>query len=311
MADILELIQPPVRSLDRPIFHTRALAYWELGKPRIATLVLAVTAVGFYLALPAPWASPTVFVSLLHTMLGTLLAVMGANALNQVLEVEYDRLMPRTANRPIPSSRLTSIEASIFGVALVALGTFYLMLSVGVVPGALAFAGGLSYVAMYTPLKREGAWCVYVGAVSGAMPMLIGWTAAGSSITLFAWILFAILFFWQLPHFASIAWMYREEYALAGYPMLPVVDATGVRTDLHVVTHTIALMIVSLLPVLYGFTGYLYAISAPVFGLAFLAYSIFFLAHKSRATARQHVIASVIYLPLLLLSMMVDRVVVG
>jgi protoheme IX farnesyltransferase len=157
-------------------------------------------------------------------------------------------------------------------------------------------------------MKRRTSACVLVGAIPGALPPVIGWAAGAGELSVGAWMLFGIVFFWQLPHFAAIAWQYREDYARAGYPMLAVVDRDGTRTNLHVVTHTVALLAVSLLPSIYRLTGPAYAVGAVVLGLAFLATGVWFLSHKSNSTARLHVIASIIYLPLLLALMMIDKV---
>jgi len=285
--------------------RVRVGIYAELTKPRITALVLVATAAGFGLGLQvdSTWAA---LPALLHTIVGTALVAAGANALNQCREVEFDRLMRRTQSRPLPSGRMSVNEALGFGGAAGALGMIYLTTQVNVSAALLAGMTLATYVFVYTPLKRATSTCVLVGAVSGALPPVIGWAAAGP-LSIGAWLLFAILFFWQLPHFAAIAWLHRDDYARAGYPMLPVIDPGGMRTDLHMMTHTAALLIASALPVVYGLSGMAYAIGAMLLGLAFLGFSVHFVLRKSVESARWHLFASVIYLPLLLSLMLMDK----
>jgi len=281
-------------------------AYLELTKARIIGLVLIVVAVGFFLSLrtQANWAALTL---LMHTLLGTGLAAGGANALNQYLEAEYDGQMVRTQDRPLPSGRLSRAEALGFGVGIAATGLLYLALRVNLLSALLTALTLASYIFLYTPMKRRTAMCVYIGAVPGALPPVIGWAAGAGTITMEAWLLFAILFFWQLPHFAAIAWQYRDDYARAGYPMLSVIDRDGLRTNLHVITHSVGLLTMSVLPVLAGRQGAVYGIGAVVLGAAFLACGVLFIIHKTTAAARFHVLASVTYLPVLFALMMIDR----
>lgn len=287
----------------------RAAAFFELTKPRIAALVLAATAVGFYLAVPwGSWTLPDA-IRLLHTLLGTALVAAGANALNQALEANLDAMMVRTRGRPVPSGRLTAREAAAFGVVSGVIGALYLATMVNVMASALAALSLVNYVLVYTPAKRVSSVCVLLGAVSGALPPVIGWAGGAGSLALTAWLLFIIVFFWQLPHFASISWMYRDDYAQAGYPLIPVVHGGGVRFDLHLMSHTVTLLAVSVLPVFYQVAGTLYAFGSMLLGLAFLGYSLHFVFHKTIRIARAHVIASVVYLPLLLGVWMLDRVI--
>jgi protoheme IX farnesyltransferase len=301
MSDVLDIRVSP-----RVDAGFRIAAFVELAKPRILALVLVANAVGFYLALPlgSDW---TALVVLVHTLVGTALVVAGANALNQYGEVDHDARMDRTADRPLPSGRLGGGEALAFGVTACTVGTFYLVVFTNPLTGMLAAASCANYVFIYTPLKRRTSLCVFAGAVSGALPPVIGWTAAAGELQLGAWMLFAIVFFWQLPHFASIAWLFRDDYARAGFPMIPVVDALGVRLDVHVITHTITLLIASLLPALYGGAGPAYALGAMALGLAFLGCSAMFVRDKTSRIARCHVLASIIYLPALFALMMLDR----
>ena len=284
----------------------RVGAYLELTKTRIIGLVLVVVAVGFFLSLrtQADWAAVAL---LLHTMLGTALVAGGANALNQYLETDYDGQMVRTQDRPLPSGRLCRAEALAFGVGIAVTGMLYLALQVNLLCALLAGLTLTSYVFLYTPMKRRTPLCVYIGAVPGALPPVIGWAAGGGTLSMEAWLLFAILFFWQLPHFAAIAWQYRDDYARAGYPMLSVIDRDGVRTTLHVITHSVGLLAMSVLPVFAGLNGVVYGIGAVTLGVAFLACGAWFVVRKTASVARFHVVASVTYLPLLFALMMIDR----
>jgi len=284
----------------------RIQAYAELAKPRIMVLVLIVTAVGFVLASPAEpgWSANPLLV---HVLLGTALIAGGANALNQYRETAYDAQMLRSQGRPLPSGRISQAEGLAFGVLVSITGFIYLALQTN--PWCAGFAGVtlLTYVLVYTPLKRVTPLCVYVGAVPGALPPVIGWAGAAGAPTIDAWILFAVLFFWQLPHFAAIAWQYRDDYARAGFSMLSVVDPMGWRTNLHVVTHSVGLIGASLLPVWAGMSGPIYAISAMLLGTVFLLVGLYFLRQKTPAVARLHVLASLAYLPVLFGLMMIDR----
>lgn len=301
MSDILE-----IRSSTQPLARARVSTYIELIKPRIGSMVLLATGVGFYLACPGVLGMSAVVV-LVHTLLGTGLVASGANALNQWMEVDYDRLMLRTENRPLPSGRLTSFEVLVFGAGISFLGIVYLSVMVNPLCSALATLTLVIYVFFYTPLKRITSLSVVVGAIPGALPPVIGWSAVQGTLQFETWLLFGIMFFWQMPHFAAIAWQYREDYARAGYPMLPVIDPEGTRIKLHVMTHTIGLISASLLPALYGVAGVVYAISAMTLGILFLISGIKFVSNKTTEAARFHVIASIIYLPVLLTLMMIDK----
>lgn len=283
----------------------RAAAFIELGKPRISTLVLVVTSIGF--ALASRDLDVAGLFALFHVLLGTALVAAGANALNQALEGEFDARMLRTQDRPVPSGRMTRREAFVFGVAAAVCGLLYLAAQTNTLAFLVAGITLVSYVLLYTPLKRISPMCVYVGAVPGALPPLIGWAAAAGSINLQACSLFAIIYFWQLPHFAAIAWQYREDYARGGYPMIAVVDFDGWRTNLHVVTHTVGLMAASLFPVQLGLAGPVYGISAMLLGAAYFAFGVRFLIDKNASTARRYMLASLVYLPLLFGLLLLDR----
>lgn len=286
--------------------RSRVLAYVELSKPRIGVLVLIATALGFALAMERPWI-PGDWLVLAATLVGTGLVAAAANTLNQCLEIDFDRQMDRTRNRPLPSGRLSEWEALLFGAVCVVGGLTVLLVATGPTASIVAAVTFALYVFVYTPLKRVTSLCVYVGAVPGALPPVIGWAAADGGIGAQAWLLFAIVFLWQLPHFLAIAWMYRDDYRRGGYPMLTVIDEDGHTTNLHMITHTIALMIVTLMPVQFGMNGALYGAGAMLLGTAFLGFGILFVRHKSLLTARFHLLSSITYLPALLALMTVDK----
>jgi protoheme IX farnesyltransferase len=240
-------------------------------------------------------------------LIGTALVAGAANALNQLIEREYDARMERTRRRPLPSGRLTAGQVLVFGVAASLVGVGVLAWRVNLLCAGLAAVCLLWYVGLYTPLKRWTPWSVFVGAVPGALPPLIGWAGGTGSIPVEGWLVFAIVFCWQLPHFLAIAWLYREDYARAGFPVVPVVDPDGVRTNLEMVTHSLALMTASLLPFFGGFRGAAYAIGAMVLGTAFLGMGVLFVLRRTEAVARGHLLASVLYLPSLLALMMLDQ----
>ncbi len=296
-------LSPPIAWSDA---RARAAAYIELVKPRITGMVLVATAVGFYLALPGGWSMGAV-VALLLTVSGTGLVGAGANTLNQCLEIETDRRMERTAGRPLPTGRLTLAEAVWFGCASAVCGVGLLALTVNGLAAGLAAFTFLTYAFIYTPMKTRTSMCVLVGAIPGALPPVIGWTAAGGALDIGAWLLFGIIFFWQFPHVAAIAWQHRDDYARAGCPLLAVIDHDGSRTQLHVVTHTVGLIAASMLPALWGLVGPVYAVSAMLLGVAFLMSGVVFVSRMTPRAARLHVIASVAYLPLLLAVMLFDK----
>jgi len=278
--------------------------YWALTKPEVNVLVLASTLAGFYLGSRGPLSG----LRLAHTLLGTLLVASGTATLNQFIEREYDARMRRTANRPLPAGRLAPSWALGFAVLLSAAGALDLALAVNALSSLLALLTLGSYLAFYTPLKRRTPLCTLVGAFPGAMPPLIGWAAARGSLGREAWVLYAVLFLWQFPHFLGIAWMYREDYARAGYIMLPPKDVDGRFTGREIFVFTLALLPVSLIPVFLNQAGAIYCLGASLFGLAFLFCGARLAHSRSNALARRLVLASVIYLPLLFALMMVDKI---
>lgn len=285
------------------VMRGRMADYLELTKPRVGLLVLFTVAVGSCLAARGV---PNV-AGLLNTLFGTALVVGGACALNQFLERHSDVLMHRTENRPLPAGRLQAGEVLAFGLLLGVSGVVYLALSLrqptAALVAALAF---VSYVFIYTPLKRVTTLNTLVGAVPGALPPVIGWTAVTGSVGSEVAVLFLILFLWQVPHFLAIAWIYREDYARAGLQMLPVVDRTGGMTGRQMVSYCLALLAMSLMPVFLGVAGPIYLAGATFLGLGFLVYTIGFIRARSVCQARRVLRASLIYLPVLLALLLVD-----
>lgn len=282
----------------------RLADFCELGKVRLSLLVLLVTAAGFGLGSDGP----VDLLGLCHTVIGTALVAFAANALNQIIEREHDGRMQRTADRPLPAGRMTVVEALAVSLSLAASGLVYLITLVNLLAAALAGLTLLLYLVAYTPLKRRTPLNTLVGAVPGAIPPMIGYAAARGGLDLAGWLLFVILFVWQLPHFFSIAWLYREDYARAGYRMLSVVDPTGGSTGRQTVGYTGLLLLVSLIPTLVGLAGPGYLAAAALLGVGLLIVAVRFAAARTRAAARALLIASIAYLPLLMAFMMLDWV---
>jgi protoheme IX farnesyltransferase len=280
-------------------------AIWsDLVKARLTFLVLLTTLTGFYVGTEGG----TDWALLFHALFGTALVACGAAALNQWWERAHDAKMARTETRPLPAHELTPTTVLLAGGVLSMAGLVYLALLVNLLT---AFLGGItlfSYLLVYTPLKRITTLNTAIGAIPGALPPLMGWTAARDDVSLEGWALFAILFFWQLPHFLSIAWLYRDEYAKAGFVMLPVHDPEGVRTGRQAVSHTLGLIFVSVCPARFGTAGALYFFGALLLGLAFLWCAIQFSRELTRARAKQLFFASILYLPLLFGLMALDKV---
>lgn len=273
----------------------KLLAYLDLTKPRITFLIVLTSAAGFCLGAKGSLD----YVRFTHAMLGIALLSSGIATLNQYMERELDGLMRRTMLRPLPSGKLAPVEALVFGVCLTVIAEVYLALLVNPLSALLGLTVIAGYLFMYTPLKTRTTLSTFVGAFPGAVPPLIGWTAASNEMTAGAWVLFAILFLWQFPHFLAIAWMYREDYKRAGIQMLPVVEPEGRITGQQIVAYTLMLIPVSLLPTLIGISGKLYFYGAIALGALFLVSSITAALSKSRQQARRLLLASVLYLPLL------------
>lgn len=270
-------------------------AFFELTKPRIAFMLVLTAAAGFYLGGGKTF-NPALFV---HSMVAIALLAFGVATLNQYLERDLDELMERTANRPLPSGRLAPVEALVFGVFLCVSAEIYLYFAVNALTAFLGLTVIVGYVFLYTPLKTRTTASTAIGAIPGAMPPLMGWTAASNEITLGAWGLFLMLFLWQFPHFLAIAWMYREQYAKAGIKMLPVVDKDGKFTALQIVVFTVLLVPISLAPFFIGISGVFYLSGAILLGFWFLIVSIQTARARTTAKARKLMLTSVLYLPII------------
>ena len=273
----------------------------ELTKPHITLMVVLTTLVGFLLATPGAldwWL-------LAHTLLGTALLAGGASALNQFFERSIDARMRRTARRPLPAGRLAPAKALAFGVGLGIAGGLYLLWTVNALTALLGVLTLASYVFIYTPMKPRSNLNTIVGAVPGAIPPMMGCTAVTGELDLLAWALFGILFLWQMPHFLAIAWLYRTDYQRGGLAMLPVEDSRGDRTARQMMLWAAALVPVSLLPSVLGVSGLLYLVSAFLLGVGFLASAVAFGFYQNPRTARRVVLASVAYLPLVLILMVI------
>jgi protoheme IX farnesyltransferase len=275
-----------------------------LTKPRVVVMVLVTTLVGYDVGLTGS----ADYLRMIHLLIGTLLAASGTLALNQYWERDVDARMDRTRTRPLPAGRLQPLEALLFGVALTMLGTAYLAALVGAAVALVTAATAILYLFAYTPLKRRTALCTLVGAVPGALPPVAGWAAARGDVTLGAWILFGILFLWQLPHTLSIARLYREDYARAGVRLLPVVDPNGASTERQILLACVGLPAVSLLPAVIGWTGPIYLAGVLTLGLAFAGVGIGQALAPSARSARRVLLVSLLYLPLLLGLMAFDRI---
>jgi heme o synthase len=296
-------LNPAAVALERLTTRERVAAYLELTKPRITFLIVLTSAAGFALA-----SGPRIdYPGLLRAMLGIALLSSGIATINQYMERDLDALMRRTANRPLPSGKLLPWEALAFGVSLIVLAQVYLAVLVNPLTALLGLTVIAGYLFGYTPLKTRTSLSTMVGAFPGAVPPLIGWAAARGTIGLEAWVLFAILFLWQFPHFLAIAWMYREDYSRAGILMLPVVEPDGRVTAQQIVVYTVLLLPVSLIPAVLGISGRVYLYGAIVLGLLFLYSSVRAALSKSRQEARRLLLASVIYLPLLFILMVLNR----
>ena len=299
MSSSTEIVDVPFARVVR-----RAADFFELAKPRVVIMVLITAFVGFYVgsaALPD-------YLRLINMLLGTALAAGGTLALNQFMERQSDALMKRTRHRPIPDGRVQPGEAFWFGAVVTLAGLAYLALAVNAISAWVTALITASYLLLYTPMKRKSSLCILAGAVPGALPPVIGWVAARGRLDIDAWVLFAILFLWQVPHTLAIAWLYRDDYARAGIQFLPVIDPDGSSTNRQILSHCAALLAVSLLPTLLGLAGAVYFTVAFVLGVGFLASGVRLAMESSLNGARRLLFASLIYLPVLLLMMALDRV---
>ncbi len=289
---------------DNLIVWARGADFLELTKPRITLMVLVTTLVGFYAGLNGE--APLLLLA--NTLFGTALVAGGASALNMYFERHFDALMKRTADRPLPSGRLQPREALAFASTISIAGVSYLFAAVNALTGALATVTFLSYLFLYTPLKRRTWLCTMVGAIPGALPVAIGWAAITGRLSPGAWVLFAIVYLWQLPHFYAIAWIYREDYARGGFPMLAVVDSTGSRSGRQAVLYTVILILASILPSALGMSGRVYLAGALALGAGFLACGLRFARRQDNGSARRLFLASICYLPIILALLMIDKI---
>lgn len=281
----------------------RIAAFVELTKPRIAFMLVLTSAAGFYLGTKSSF-DAALFV---NSMIGILLLAFGVSTLNQYIERDTDALMDRTAKRPIPTSRISANEALVFGILQCAVSEIYLYFLVNPLTAVLGLTVIVGYVFLYTPLKTRTSASTAIGAIPGAMPPLMGWTAAANEITIGGWALFALLFLWQFPHFLAIAWMYKEQYAKAGIKMLPVVEPDGRITARQIVLFTIMMVPISLAPFFLGFAGLIYLIGATILGVWFLFESVQTARAKTVERARRLLMVSVLYLPLIFGLLVVDN----
>jgi heme o synthase len=282
---------------------TRTADYIALTKPRLNLLVVATSAAGYYLGAsggPAVW-------PMAQAVAGTALVAGGAAVLNQVYERDTDALMRRTRMRPLPDGRVPAADARIFGLALAVCGLTLLAARANLIAASLAAATLAVYLIVYTPMKRHSPFATLIGAVPGALPPLIGWTASHGSLSMGGAALFAIVFLWQIPHFMAIAWLYRDDYGKAGFPMLPVIEPDGRKTGRQAVLYAAALLPTSLVPSAIGLSGWPYLAIALVLGIALLWLSVGFARARSDRSARALFFASIAYLPLLWIAMIANH----
>jgi protoheme IX farnesyltransferase len=287
-----------------PIAQRRVADFVELTKPRVVTMVVLTTLFGYYLG-----SAPAAFdwLRLAWTLVGTSLAAAGTMALNQYLERDLDAQMHRTRQRPLPEGRLAPTDALLFGTALTILGVLVLVAGSNLLAAAVTAATSVSYLFAYTPAKARTSLCTLIGAVPGALPPLTGWAAASGDLDASAWAIFAIMFVWQVPHSLAIAQVYRDDYARAGFRLLPVVEPDGASTARQILTYSLALVSVGMLPTLLGLAGPIYFVASIVLGFGMLAPSFRLARSAHLADARRVMFASLIYLPCLFAVMAADK----
>lgn len=284
--------------------RSRTADFTALAKPRLNLLVVASALAGYLMGTSDGVSA----LPLLATLAGTGLVAGGASAFNQLLERDLDAMMRRTRMRPLPDRRLQGFEAAIFGAAITITGLLILAAFANLLAAGVALFTLLSYVVVYTPLKRRSSFGTVIGAIPGALPPVIGWAAARGALTSEAWTLFGIVFLWQLPHFLAIAWMYREDYARAGYPMLPVIEPDGHSTARQSMIYATALLPLSLAPTLLGLTGIVYFAGALLLGVGFIYLTYRFVRTRTVRDARTVFFGSIIYLPLIWILMIADKI---
>jgi protoheme IX farnesyltransferase len=285
--------------------RTKTSDFIELTKPKLTSLVLFSTFVGFYAGIPGS----IPLLQLIHTLVGTALMSGGASAFNMYSELQTDAMMDRTALRPLAAGRLRSGQALVFAFLISIGGLIYLFALANPITGLLSAIIFACYLFLYTPLKTRTWMSTLIGAVPGALPIVMGWTAATGSLSLNAWVLFAIVFFWQIPHFYAIGWMYRDEYARAGLPVISVIDMSGKRTGRQAVMFIAALILVSLVPYHTGISSLMYLFGAFTLGSLFLGFGIHFARVRDRLSAYRLFVASALYLPVLFLLFILDKAV--
>ena len=291
------------RTIGRPAMADRSEVFLELIKPRITMMVLLTVAIGYFSAVPAAVST----LGVLHVLIGTALSCSGSGVLNQYLERDVDLFMDRTRFRPLPAGRISTTMAAFVGVLLSLGGVFYLSATVGPLAAALNALTLLSYLFLYTPMKRVHPLSTLAGAVPGALPPVIGWAAASGEIGAGAIVLFAILFLWQVPHFLAIGWMYRDDYAKAGFPMLVVIDRSGDTTARLMLVYAVVLVPVSLLLVPATAAGHLYFWTALAAGALYVHAAWRAGIERTRESARRVLLSSVVYLPVLFLALFVEH----
>jgi protoheme IX farnesyltransferase len=277
--------------------------YFDLSKPGIGFYAVITTVAAFWMA-----SNELDLLLLLHTVIATALVTAGGGALNQVIEVQADAAMKRTESRPIPAGRVAVEHGLLFGVLNSIIGVVYLLLAVNSLTALLAIATLIGYLFIYTPLKKYSSISTIIGAFPGAIPILIGWTAVTGSIDIRGWSLFAILFLWQIPHFLAIAWMYRKDYSRAGFPMLTVIEPEGISAAHQSLIYLIALVPVSVLPTKLGMTGSVYFYGALLLSVGYLAAAVYLAVRRTNSASKRLLFASIIYLPVLLLLMVIDKI---
>jgi protoheme IX farnesyltransferase len=291
----------PGQALSQP--RSAVADYVELMKPRITSMVVLTTLVGFVMG-----ARGHVTASVLAaTLVGTGLVAAGSSALNMLLERRTDALMLRTRNRPLPAGRLRPLDALAWGLVLTSAGMAVLAWRAGTLAAAVALVTWATYLFLYTPLKTRTSLATIVGALPGALPPVIGWAASAGQLQPGAFVLFAILFLWQIPHFLAIAWIYREDYARGGLPMLPVLDPEGRMTGRQAVANTLALALISLTPAVAGMTGRVYLLGATLLGAGFAGVAVHAAVARTNAAARRLFLASLVYLTVLCVLLLIDR----
>jgi heme o synthase len=282
---------------------SRVRDYFQLSKSRIVMMIVMTTVAGYFFGLEGS----VDWLILLHTTLGTALVAAGTNAMNQYIERDLDGQMLRTRHRPLPAGRMTERDALLFAGGSAILGIVYLWLAVHWLPALVSFVTLATYLAIYTPLKRVSTFCTVVGAFPGALPPVIGYAAARHELGVPALLLFLLMFYWQLPHFMAIGWLYREDYGRAGFAMLGVIDDDGRRSSVKAILYSVVLLLISLLPTLLGYAGYIYFAAALLSGIALLASALKFSRLRTAISARSLFMMSNLYLPVVMLLLVVDR----